>query len=176
MFRPARGVLARTLAWAALVAAATASGTALSAEPASTTYIAPRLGPAFRATVERAAQRLNEPSCAAVLTDFVDARTGRPLADTLAESGLTPGDLLSSLYFLDGTGTPLCGNAGVMAHTTPGGRSVLVCRAQFLELQRKDRGAAARVLLHEALHTLGLFENPPHPYEINDKVHQRCGW
>ena len=176
MFRPARGVLARTLAPAALVAAVSGSRPAVAAEPESTAYVAPRLGTAFKTTVERAAQRLNEPSCAAVLTDFADGRTGRPLAETLAGTGLTPAAFLSSLAFLDGTGTALCGNAGVMAHTTPGGRAVLVCREQFQGLQRKDRGAAARVLLHEALHTLGLFENPPHPYEINDKVHERCGW
>lgn len=174
MVSPARGVFARALVLATLAATVTRAAQAADSQTAG--YVDPRLGPSFRTTVEWAAQRFQEATCSALLEDFVDGRTGQPLATSLAASGLSPGAFLSSLYFLDGTGTALCGRDTVMAHTIPGAKGVLVCRAQFLDLQKKNRGAAARVLLHETLHTLGLFENPPHPFEINEKVHARCGW
>ena len=61
----------------------------------------PRLGPDFGRVVDGAAARLSDPGCAAVLGDFDDSRTGRPLAETLAASGRSPAELLSSLSFLD---------------------------------------------------------------------------
>ncbi|KAA0256103.1 MAG: hypothetical protein EDX89_03300 [Acidobacteria bacterium] len=175
MCRPVRGVLARAAA-SALVAATLAAGAARASDPEEPGYVAPKLGPSFRTTVERAARRLDGAPCSSVLTEFVDGRTGRPLVESLRETGMTAGAFLSSLYFLDGTGTPLCRQVGVLAHTLPGGRAVLVCREQFLTLERRDERSAARVLLHEALHALGLKENPPSPWEIDQKVVDRCGW
>lgn len=175
MRRPVRGVFSLAAA-SALVAATLSAGAALASDQEESGYVAPILGPSFRTTVERAARRLDGSPCSSVLNEFVDGRTGRPLLESLRESGMTAGAFLSSLYFLDGTGTPLCGRVGVMAHTLPGGRAVLVCREQFLTLQARDQRHAARVLLHEALHALGLTENPPFPWEIDQKIVDRCGW
>jgi hypothetical protein len=38
-----------------------------------------------------------------------------------------------------------------------------------------NRGFAAVIVLHEALHSLGLEENPPSSEEITYRVMARCG-
>jgi hypothetical protein len=37
-----------------------------------------------------------------------------------------------------------------------------------------DPGYAAVIVIHEALHTLGLPENPPTSEEITARVRERC--
>ncbi len=175
MSRVARGVLSRATA-PALFVTALAAGAARASDWEGPGYVAPPLGSTFRVTVDHAARRLDGASCSAVLTDFRDDRTGRTLAESLREVGMSAGAFVSSLYFLDGTGTLSCRTAGILAYTTLGGRAVLVCRERFVALQKRDHGAAARVLLHEALHALGLTENPPSPYQIDLKLLDRCGW
>jgi hypothetical protein len=51
---------------------------------------------------------------------------------------------------------------------------IYVCPT-FPLAQRRDGLQAEIVLLHEALHTLGLGENPPYSAEITGRVVARCG-
>ena len=61
-----------------------------------------------------------------------------------------------------------------MALTTPGSRVVRVCGRRFWEAQARNPERAELVVLHEALHTLGLGENPPDSLEITRRVGARC--
>jgi hypothetical protein len=49
-----------------------------------------------------------------------------------------------------------------------------VCSAIFRERLRHHSADAEAALIHEALHTLGLGENPPSPRAIQDRVYERC--
>lgn len=135
----------------------------------------PRLGPVVHRTVERAAARLSDPACAAVLHDFLDARTGRPLAETLASSGRTPSGFLASLRFVDADHMVQCRYRTPWAFIPVGGDVVFVCRSRFLALVKKNEWLAGNVLVHETLHSLGLGENPPRSEEITEAVARRCG-
>jgi hypothetical protein len=63
----------------------------------------------------------------------------------------------------------------VLAWTSPGSRAVLVCSRQFATWQRANVGYTANIVIHEALHTLGLGERPPTPAQITARVTERCG-
>jgi hypothetical protein len=52
-------------------------------------------------------------------------------------------------------------------------RRVFVCKA-FAEFQLRQPGVAESMVIHEALHTLGLGENPPTPMEITNRIYGRC--
>ena len=41
-------------------------------------------------------------------------------------------------------------------------------------MARRNRAWAVATLIHEALHTLGLGENPPSSTEITERVLRRC--
>ena len=60
------------------------------------------------------------------------------------------------------------------AVTAPGSRVVYVCGRSFAEAQARSPKRAEMVVLHEALHTLGLGENPPDSGEITRRVGERC--
>jgi hypothetical protein len=112
-------------------------------------------------------------TCRAVLGDFTTP-SGEPLSAVLEARGETPGRYLAGLLFLDGSSHPLCRGRRVAAFTSPGWRVVYVCSAVFRgQLERRSAEAEA-VLIHEALHTLGLGENPPPPQAIQERVHARC--
>jgi hypothetical protein len=64
--------------------------------------------------------------------------------------------------------------ARTLAVTAPGSRAVWVC-PQFALEQRRDPGLAEVTLLHEALHSLGLGEDPPSAAEITSRIVTRCG-
>lgn len=112
-------------------------------------------------------------SCRAVFSDFTTA-SGEPLSAVLESRGETPGRHLAGLLFLDGSSHPLCRSRTVAAFTSPGWRVVYLCSAAFRG-QRGSRSAEAEVvLIHEALHTLGLGERPPTPQAIQARVYARC--
>lgn len=144
------------------------------------TLSAPRvdttLNPWVPPLLNLAASWLEKPGCRQVLFDFEDSRTGRPLADRLAATGLTAPAYIRSLSFLDGSKTEVCQRTFVEAHTTVGGRTIFVCRIEFFQKAKADRTDAAAILIHEVLHSLGLSENPPTPSEINRGIRTRCGW
>jgi len=121
---------------------------------------------------EGAAQRLARPQCAEVFRDFADAR-GRSLQDRLDAYRMTGPEYLSLIYFANGSDDGRCADQSVLASATPGSRLVAVC-SRFARAYREDRTWAEVVLIHEALHTLGLGENPPTSFEISTRVSSRC--
>lgn len=132
---------------------------------------------ALSRAVERALQgavrRLRAPVCAGIFADFKDARgnTLQRRLDALEQSG--PG-YLSQIGFYDGHGHAQCLRQQTLAITAAGNRTVWVC-PQFALEQRRDPGLAETILIHEALHSLGLEENPPSAAEITKAVVARCG-
>jgi hypothetical protein len=136
-----------------------------------------RLNPMDAAAVERAlggaARRLQSPECRRIFSDFRDA-AGAPLQDRLDAFGVSAPDYLSLIVFADGSGRRSCQGTDIMAVTTPGSRVVYVCGRHFAQAQRRSPARAEVVVLHEALHTLGLGENPPDNLEISRRVAERC--
>src|SRR5512138_1230120 len=168
---PVRGA-SRSALLAALLALVSPSATASGADVPA---VEPRLGPLVARTVERAAVRFADPRCSSVLADFEDSRSGRPLAEVLTARGHSPSAFLGSLRFVDADGMVQCRRRAAWAWVPVGGNVVFVCRSRFAELARKDAWLAEDVLIHEALHSLGLGENPPSSEEITRTVVRRCG-
>lgn len=137
-----------------------------------------RLAGASRAAVMRAlagaAGRLDQPSCQAVLGDF-EAAAGDQPARRLETLRLTASDFLNVIVFARGARQGRCAEPGVLAVTTPGSRVVYVCEGRFAELAAGDPETAEATLIHEALHSLGVPENPPTSREITRRVLARCG-
>lgn len=137
-----------------------------------------RIGDPFTATVVRsalkgAAKRLEHPRCQQVFGDFRDGE-GRTLQENLLELGETGGSYMEKMLFYDGGDARLCKRGSVLAFTTPGSRVVMVCARAFREMGREDPRVAEAVLIHEALHSLGLGENPPTSQAITARVLKMC--
>jgi hypothetical protein len=167
---PGAGLLA-----ALLVPLLAIPAVAVHAADGSDPHVDPRLGRLVEETVRRASRRLADPGCAQLLFDFDDLRTGRPLAETLAASGRTPENLLGTLRFYDGDRMVQCRWRETWAWVSVGTDAVFVCRSRFVKLATKNEKLAMNILVHEALHTLGLGENPPSSEEITAAVVRRCG-
>ena len=118
-----------------------------------------------------AMRRLRSPECRKVLDDFRDAR-GRPLTARLREFALPADAYLAGLALRDGRARPRC-RQGALLLSTPGAGRILVC-PRFLDKVWRDRTQAEVYLIHETLHTLGLGEDPPSPWEISRQVALRC--
>lgn len=160
---------------ALLLAAVPLVPPASAAGPPDWPNVAPHVAPALRGVLREAAGRLATPGCAALLHDFADSRTGRPLADTLVASGLDAEGWLRSLHFLNGNGRAGCVSGRTLAYTPVGSPVVWVCPLGLEKARTSTRGSSANVLIHEALHTLGLTEDPPSSEEITLQVRIRCG-
>jgi len=132
------------------------------------------------ATVESAlrgaARRLLRPECRAVFADFKDA-AGRPLSERLVERQTTPQGYLGQVIFYDGLTQPRCQarSEGPLAVTAPGSPVVFVCPETLRAQYRRQPFYVEATLIHEAMHTLGLGENPPTSREITSRVLSRCG-
>jgi hypothetical protein len=131
----------------------------------------PAAGP-VRMAREAAARRLAQPRCAQVFAEFADA-DGKPLQEKLDAYRLTAPEYLALIYFADGLERGRCADLGVLATATPGGRVVSVC-SRFARAYRENSTWGEIVLIHEALHTLGLGENPPSSSEISARVSAAC--
>jgi hypothetical protein len=127
----------------------------------------------LRWALDGASRRLAAPACQALLTEFTD-QDGRPLQDRLGPLERTPSEYLELVLFRDGTGKGSCRNQGVLAFTSQGNRVVYVCSAHFQRTWQSDRIEAEAAVIHEALHTLGLGENPPTSREITRRVRRLC--
>jgi len=164
----------RVLAGVAAALVAIVPGTA---QPHVPRFRVRDLNPMHAAAVERAlsgaARRLESAECRRIFEDFHDG-SGAPLQERLEALGLTAPDYLSYIVFVDGVGSRSCHGGDVMAVTAPGSRVVHVCGRAFTEAQARSAERAELVVLHEALHTLGLGENPPASLEITRLVGQRC--
>jgi hypothetical protein len=129
---------------------------------------------AVRSARDGALRRLQHPRCQALFSDFRDP-AGRPLYERLLELGQTGRQYFALLPFEDGAdGTP-CISGRALAYTSPGHRRVRICNHAFLQVWRSQPVRAEAVLIHEALHTLGLGENPPSSGAITEQVLKRCG-
>lgn len=128
---------------------------------------------AVEAALTGASRRLARPECVRVFSDFSDD-AGRPLQQKLDSLGLEATEYLRFVLFADGSVVRGCGRSGRRAFTTPGSPVVFVC-PQFREEQWQKPARAEALLIHEALHTLGLSENPPSSNAITRQVIARCG-
>ncbi|HEY4230213.1 MAG TPA: hypothetical protein VGO79_08565, partial [Thermoanaerobaculia bacterium] len=133
-----------------------------------------RLTRDLRPALEEAARKLSESRCQEILEDFADS-AGRPLEENLAATGQAMPGYLEWVLFYDGGASAPCADRQILAWTNPGSRAVHVCGEQFAALARGRTGDAANILIHEALHTLGLGEGPPDAREITARVQSRCG-
>ena len=123
-------------------------------------------------TLDGAARRLARPECQAVLDEFEDA-SGGPLRGALEASGASAPEYLRAVFFYDAP--PSVCRTGALAVTRPGSRAILVCGSRFVRQAGRSSGHAEAILIHEALHSLGLGENPPSSDYITERVRARCG-
>lgn len=124
--------------------------------------------------VRGAYRRLADSRCQAIFSDFAEP-SGRRLQDLLDEQGQTGQGFLSLLMFYDGANVPHCRIPGVLAFTQPGSRVIYVCSSWFREAFELNPAKVEAVIIHEALHSLGLGENPPRSHDITSQVMARCG-
>ncbi len=125
-------------------------------------------------SLDRAETKLRRPLCSSLFQEFLDA-SGRPLSRQLQELGLEGHEFLEWLTWAPGGNFRRCLSPATLAFTGPGDRVVYVCESHFAVLQRTDPDGAAHILIHEALHALGLGENPPSSASITHAVTRACG-
>ena len=167
----------RSLA-ALLVVAAAGSAPAEELPPGSPTVNSVRIQDpaqawALRRALRGATSYLERPGCQRVFSDFAD-RAGRPLQEILDAQAKTGPAFLASLIFYDGSHHPRCGLKQTYALASPGSRVVFVCAARFQEIAVSKPRLAQAVLIHEALHALGLAEDRPSSASITHQVQDRC--
>jgi hypothetical protein len=121
--------------------------------------------------IEGAGRRFGHPRCQALLTTFADA-AGRPLQEALDAQGLRPSDYLGRIFFYDGQASGC--RAPRLAYTERGSHAVFVCGPRFWTVWRENPAYAECAVIHEALHSLGLGENPPTWEEITARVLEAC--
>ena len=142
--------------------------------PASRVLISdPATARVLNQALPEAWRQLGEPRCQNLLSEFKD-KDGNPLADNLSKGA---GDLqshLARLVFVDGRDTKSCAK-GALAVAEPGSRVVRVCSGRLVWTWQQNSTHVVAALIHEALHTLGLGENPPSSAEITSRVLKSCG-
>lgn len=158
------------------LAAACAAAAAYAAPPPPPVSV--RIGDAFLASIVRrsvdgAAGRLDRPRCQRIFDEFHDGE-GRALSVNLAALGDDGRAFLGRLLIYDAGEHELCAR-GALAITHPGSRVVFVCGGTFRRAYLSQPGLAQAVIIHEALHSLGLGENPPSSQAITARVLSRCG-
>jgi hypothetical protein len=132
----------------------------------------PAAGRAVREALREAWTQLEEPGCQALLTEFRDQR-GRPLASNVPRGVGNLRTYLATLVFVDGSDTRSCAK-GALAVAEPGSRIVRVCSSRLVWTWQQNSRHVGAGLIHEALHTLGLGENPPSSQEITRRVLAAC--
>jgi len=164
---------ARRLLCAAVVGVCTAFASVEAGEPMRVRVKLGNLGDSalVAEVVRAAARRLENPRCHGLLDEFIDG-AGRPLRERVVAEDVTPSQVLERIFFAEGARGPCA--LRQLAYTTPGSRVVYVCSRRFRKMWAKDRGYVTAVVIHEALHTLGLGENPPAPETITARVLDRC--
>ena len=127
--------------------------------------------PELKRARQGARERLGNPRCLAVLTDFESVNGGR-LDLVLRSTGRTAQQQLDLLVLESGLGRHGCDRGVTMAFTQIHSPVVSICLRPFTLLGRQEQEA---VLIHEMLHSLGLGENPPQSVAITEQVLKRCG-
>ena len=157
---------------AAVLAAAPAPGA--SPEPLQNVRLkCPQQRSLLSKAVADAADSFSRPESGRVLSQLQDGN-GRLLQENLDAMGLDAGTYMRDhIFYYDGASEGVCRRSGVVAITETGSRVVRVC-ARFSTLRGRRADYARAILIHEALHTLGLGENPPSSAEITDLVLRHC--
>ena len=168
-----RRLLAFTLAVCFAAVARPAAAPAKTGSWAGVSLMEPRATMSIKRSLTGALEWLAGDECQQIFTEFHD-QAGRPLTARLAELNVTAADFLRQILWRDGTYTSQC-QRGPLAFTTPGSRVVFVCSRRFADLTFGNTELGRAVVIHEALHALGLGENPPSSVEITARVRARCG-
>jgi hypothetical protein len=121
--------------------------------------------------LDGASERLRQAECQRVLEEFVDGK-GRRLDHVLAAQGLPAHAYLRRLHFFEGSST-LCRDRR-MAVTAPGSRVIFICSPRFQAVAQSNGAYVEAAIIHEALHSLGLGEDPPTSAFITERVLARC--
>jgi hypothetical protein len=121
----------------------------------------------------RASLWLERSDCRAILDDYRD-QFGNRLSDNLNALGVDASTYLGWLRFRTGSTLRPCRQPATVMFTAPGSRVVFVCEFQLDKLLYRDQVLLTSLVIHEALHTLGLGENPPTSDEITARVRSRC--
>jgi hypothetical protein len=129
--------------------------------------------PLVLVTIRKASDRLANPACQLVFTDFRD-QEGRTLQDKLISLGHTGQTYLGEIAFYDLSLEMSCERTSRLALTSPGSHAVFLCSRRLIKRIVSDPGYAIAIIIHEELHSLGLGENPPSSEEISRQVLLRC--
>ena len=154
---------------------AIAAATAAAPPPDLVRLTNPHHAFAVRQALVGAATRIEDARCQQLLSDFRDT-AGRTLRENLDTRGQTPASFIGGILFYDGDLFPTCRKdpGRVHAFTAPGSRVVFVCGERFYDGWRRKPQWGELVLLHEALHSMGLGENPPSSDQITSHVAWSC--
>jgi hypothetical protein len=136
----------------------------------------PARAAAVRKALLGAFDRLGDPKCQGIFSEFRDA-SGRTLQENLDAQGRTGQSYLKLVLFYEGSNQRACSSSrgeDVSAATATGSRVVFICAGNFSEKRRPKPFGPEAVIIHEALHSLGLGENPPTSDEITWQVFSRC--
>ena len=133
---------------------------------------------ALSTALPQASRRLASSGCRAILHDLRDG-DGRTLQSNLETLGCEAHEYLRLVVFVDGEHVRRCQTRDVLAVTAPGSRVVHVCRRFAWQHQQRPTWAEL-ILIHEALHSLGLEERPvdkgaPTSAVITRRIQGRCG-
>ena len=134
--------------------------------------LSPAASKALGSAVTLAKSALRRPACRMLLDAYSDEE-GRHLQKNLDALGASPSSYLGWLSFHPASAAAgRCADRSVVFFTTPSSRVVFACEGR---LEGLEPGLAGALVLHEALHTLGLGENPPSPSQITARVREKCG-
>lgn len=136
----------------------------------------PARAAAVRKALLGAFDRLGDAKCQGIFSDFHDA-SGRKLQENLDALGRTGQSYLKLVLFYEGSNQRACTSSrgeDISAATATGSHVVFICAGNFSEKRRPKPFGPEAVIIHEALHSLGLGENPPTSDEITWKVFSRC--
>jgi hypothetical protein len=130
---------------------------------------------AVRSAFAGASRRLENRRCGSIFSSprLRDA-TGRALHERFVALRTDAVSYMGWLVFADGSERKPCQTEGVLAFTHPGSRVVYVCGPRFRRAWMADPRSTEAVIIHEALHTLGLGENPPSSADITGMVRSYC--
>jgi hypothetical protein len=117
-----------------------------------------------------ARERLAQPACQRVLSDFRDP-SGRSLDDVVVGVGGSAQAFRAQLLFYEGSGYPTCVKRGALAFTQPSSRVIFVCGNSFV---RAHPLQAQATLIHEMLHAAGLDHEASGRNGTNWAVLRRC--
>lgn len=119
-----------------------------------------------------AAERLGTGACR-TLFELVRDFTGRPVARRLELAERSPSSHFARISFQEAEGGP-CSEDGIAAWSSPGNMHVHLCGRLFRDVAARDRREAAAILIHEALHTLGVEEDGAR-LPLTEFVREKCG-